>query len=88
MTLPDGRPAHFAVQTDAAESDLTLLDPQQQQDLAQQLNAVLLTSAEDWLEADRRQRHGQEIWPWVLAGLLLLMCLEVVLQQHFAGVTA
>ncbi|MFN9039288.1 MAG: BatA domain-containing protein [Planctomyces sp.] len=88
MTLPDGRPAHFAVQTDAAESDLTLLDPQQQQDRAQQLNAVLLTSAEDWLEADRRQRHGQEIWPWVLAGLLLLMCLEVVLQQRFAGVTA
>ncbi|MFM7864085.1 MAG: hypothetical protein ACKPHU_07715, partial [Planctomycetaceae bacterium] len=27
MTLPDGRPAHFAVQTEAAESDLLLLDP-------------------------------------------------------------
>jgi hypothetical protein len=43
---------------------------------------------QDYLEADRRQRHGAEIWPWVLAGLLLLMCLEVVLQQRFAGVTA
>jgi hypothetical protein len=88
MTLPDGRPAHFAVQTDATESDLTLLDPLQQQNIAQQLNAQLLTSVQDYLEADRRQRHGAEIWPWVLAGLLLLMCLEVVLQQRFAGVTA
>lgn len=88
MTLPDGRPAHFAVQTDAAESDLLLLDPLQQQNIAEQLNADLLTSVQDYLEADRRQRHGTEIWPWVLAGLLLLMCLEVVLQQRFAGVTA
>lgn len=88
MTLPDGRPAHFAVQTDAKESDLTLADSMQQQQLAQQLNAVLLTSVQDYLEADRRQRHGTEIWPWVLGGLLLLMCLEVVLQQRFAGVTS
>jgi len=76
------------VQTEATESDLTLLDPLQQQNIAQQLNAQLLTSVQDYLEADRRQRHGAEIWPWVLAGLLLLMCLEVVLQQRFAGVTA
>ena len=87
MTLPDGRPAHFAVQTSSTESDLTLLDPLQQQSLADQLGGRLLTSVQDYLEADRKQRHGEEIWPWVLAGLLFLMCLEVVLQQRFAGVT-
>ena len=87
MTLPDGRPAHFAVQADSAESDLQLLDPQQLQSTAGQLGAQLVTSVQDYLKADRRQRHGEEIWPWVLAGLLLLMSLEVLLQQRFAGVT-
>ncbi len=86
MTLPDGRPAHFAVATSSAESDLTLLDSQQQQSIAQQLGAQLLTSVQAYIDADRKQRHGEEIWPWVLSGLLLLMCLEVVLQQRFAGV--
>ncbi|MEY2725787.1 MAG: hypothetical protein RLZZ458_1654, partial [Planctomycetota bacterium] len=86
MTLPDGRPAHFAVATSSAESDLTLLDSQQQQSIAQQLGAQLLTSIQAYIDADRKQRHGEEIWPWVLSGLLLLMCLEVVLQQRFAGV--
>ena len=86
MTLPDGRPAHFAVATSSTESDLTLLDPPQQQAMAQQLGAQLVTSAQSYLEADRKQRHGEEIWPWVLGGLLFLMCLEVVLQQRFAGV--
>ena len=86
MTLPDGRPAHFAVATSSTESDLTLLDPTQQQAMAQQLGAQLVTSVQSYLEADRKQRHGEEIWPWVLGGLLFLMCLEVVLQQRFTGV--
>lgn len=86
MTLPDGRPAHFAVTTSSFESDLTLLDPAQLQATAQQLGAKLVTSVQAYLDADRRQRHGEEIWPWVLCGLLLLMCLEVALQQRFAGV--
>ncbi|MFM7057678.1 MAG: VWA domain-containing protein [Planctomycetota bacterium] len=86
MTLPDGRPRHFAVQTASTESDLTQLAIGQQEAAVKQLGGRLLTSVQEYLEADRRLRHGQEIWPVVLTGLLSLMALEVLLQQRFAGV--
>ncbi len=86
VTLPDGRPQHFAVQTDSAESDLTQLDATRQQQTIEQLGGRLLKSMQEHLESDRRRRYGQEIWPLLLAGLLGLMTLEVILQQRFAGV--
>lgn len=86
VTLPDGRPQHFAVQTDSAESDLTQLDATRQRQAVEQLGGQLLTSLQEHLESDRRRRHGQEIWPLLLAALLGLMALEVILQQRFAGV--
>jgi hypothetical protein len=86
VSLPDGRPQHFAVQTDSAESDLTQLDATRQRQAVEQLGGQLLTSLQEHLESDRRRRHGQEIWPLLLAALLGLMALEVILQQRFAGV--
>ena len=88
MTLPDGEDAHFVSGTDPAESALRLMDQQSCELLADRLQATLLRSGEEWRERDQLRRFGREIWKYLLAGLLVLLLLEMILQQRFAGVRA
>ena len=86
MTGPDGQPVHFVASTSRQESDLTTMEEVRLSGLAEELNAQLVKSSDDYLEQDRLRRNGREIWKYVLAALLLFMFLELVLQQRFSRV--
>lgn len=88
MTLPDGEDAHFISGTDPAESALRLMDQQNCELLADRLQATLLRSGQEWRDRDQLRRFGREIWKYLLVGLLVLLLLELILQQRFAGVRA
>ncbi|MEQ9407956.1 MAG: VWA domain-containing protein [Fuerstiella sp.] len=77
---------HFVAETSREESDLTMMEPSALASLAEDLAARVAESPTAYLDQDRLRRHGREIWPFVLAGLLGLMFLELVLQQNFARV--
>jgi hypothetical protein len=86
MTLPAGDVEHFVAGTSRQESDLQLLSQTQCRELAAGLSATLVPTARQYLDQDAVRRYGQEIWKYFLAGLLVLLLLEMVLQQRFAGV--
>jgi len=88
MSLPESETIHFVATTSRDESDLRIYDQQQLTDTAQQLGATLVEDSTEYLKQDRLRRHGREIWKYVLAGLLVLMFCELVLQQRFARVPA
>ena len=86
MTLPAGDVEFFVAGTSRQESDLQLLSQTQCRELAAGLSATLMSTARQYIEQDTVRRYGQEIWKYFLAGLLVLLLLEMVLQQRFAGV--
>ncbi len=86
MSLPNGQNLHFVAEASRAESAPALLDPTERDELADQLGATVVDSADAYLEQDQLRRHGREIWQYVLMGFLAFMFLEVVLQQRFARV--
>ena len=86
LETPDNETIHFVVNTSSKESDLSLLDDAEFSELALQMQAQPVSSAEQYLQLDIRRRFGREIWKWLLAGLLALVFVEVVLQQRFGMV--
>lgn len=86
MTLPDGSSAHVVSATSVSESALRLMDEPECEQLADELQATLVSSEQEWLARDQLRRYGREIWQYLLIGLLGLLLLEMILQQRFAGV--
>jgi len=86
LETPDNDTIHFVVNTSTAESDLRLLGDGEFDQLAHQMQAEAVTSAEGFFDLDRQRRFGREIWKLVLAGVLIFMFLEMFLQQRFARV--
>ena len=86
LTRPNAETIHFVAQTPRNESDLTRLTPEEIAAVAEELDADVVESAEEFLELEHKRRHGREIWRFLLLVLLALMFTELFLQQRFARV--
>lgn len=86
MSTPAESVIHFAAEASRDESDLTILNADQLNRLADDMGASIISSAQSYLEQDRLRRHGREIWQFALAAVLCFLFLELVLQQRFAQV--
>jgi aerotolerance regulator-like protein/VWA domain-containing protein/CARDB protein len=84
LDMPDGKPIHFVVDSTRAESDLTLLNEKEFNDLAQEMNAQPVESSSEYLQITEKRRSGQPLWQFVLAATLCMVLLEILLQQWFA----
>jgi hypothetical protein len=86
LQSPSTPPMHYAVIAPRDESDLTRLDQQQLDALADSLDATLLRSTDEFIEQDSQRRYGREIWKPLYAVMLCLVVAEVLLQQFFSGI--
>ena len=86
VNTPSTETIHFVAETSREESNLGTMEASLLVSLASDMGATLIKTPAEYLEQDRLRRHGQEIWKFVLAALLVLMLLELVLQQRFARV--
>jgi len=84
LELPGEELIHYVVNTPGVESDLSLLSSEEYTQVAQEMGAEAVDTAEDYLERNRQRRFGREIWPMILAGVLALLFLELLLEQWFA----
>ncbi|QDV69711.1 hypothetical protein Poly24_34280 [Rosistilla carotiformis] len=86
LTQPDAAPRHFAVETDRSESNLTSIDDERLQELADALGAEVVADGDAYVALDASRRHGREVWRWALLGLLGLLFVELFFQQRFSRV--
>lgn len=86
LTTPDAKAIHFVAQAPRSESDLRQLTLEEIADVARDLDADVVRSSQEFLELERKRRHGREIWRLLLLGVLALMFAELFLQQRFARV--
>ena len=84
MTGPDKNPIHFVVNTSRVESNLQQLEPDEREQLAQELKADLVGSVEDYRALDHTRRFGQEIWKPLFILVLILLFGELLLQRRMA----
>lgn len=86
MSTGSTQTLHFVAETSRDESNLIVLDEPGLTSLSKSLASTLIKSSAEYIAQDKLRRHGQEIWRYFLAALLIFMFLELVLQQRFARV--
>ncbi len=79
-----GRTRLFAINLDAAESEVTPLPAEGVRRLAERHQAAFVESLDAWRKLDRTRRFGSEFWQPLLLALLALLFFEVLLQQRIA----
>ncbi len=84
MTDPDGRIAFHVVTLSRTESDLQVLSDQAMATLAEELDAPVVTSWQEYQTLDRKRRLGTGIWRPLLWILLAFLFLEVIFEQWMA----
>ncbi len=72
---------HFAVNLDRGESELATLNDQEVRELAEEMDAALVTSFEEYKALDRQRRFGTELWKPLLIALIAFLFLELLYQQ-------
>lgn len=86
LTDPDGKAIHYVAQAPRGESDLRRLTAEEIGAIAEELDADVVESAQEFLDLEHERRHGREIWRLLLLALVGLMVTELFLQQRFARV--
>jgi len=81
LELPGGETVHFVVATPPAESKTGLVDEQELQSIAKQLDATIVRTWDQYSENEKNRRFGREIWKPVLGFLLGLCFVELFLLQ-------
>jgi hypothetical protein len=82
LELPGGDVIHFVVRTPAVESNPARLGAEALQALAKDMNATVVTTAEEYEHLDQRRRFGREIWVPILWVVLSLLFVELLLIRY------
>ena len=83
LQTPDNELIHYVVNTARNESDLERLSDREIQEMAQEMDAALVTNFEEYKETDQTRRFGQEIWVLLLWVVLIAAFGELFLIQYF-----
>jgi hypothetical protein len=84
LDAPGGAKIHFVVNTDRKESELAQLPPAELQGIAKAMDARIVRSWSEYRQLDQERRFGQEVWPFLLLAVLVLVFVEMLLEQLFA----
>ena len=84
MAGPNNEIVHFVVNTGRAESDLEQLTEAERSEVAEGMEANLISSLQEYRELDQSRRYGQEIWKPILWLLLFILFFELWLEGRMA----
>ena len=84
VTDAERKQQFFAVNLDRGESDIEVLGEKEVALLAEEMEANLVKSYEEYTELDKERRFGVEIWKPILYALLALLFGELLFQQWIA----
>ncbi len=74
-------PPTITVAASARESDLRMLNEPEIRSIAQQLGANVVSTADDFVDAQETRRSGQELWQALLVTVLLVIFAELFLAK-------
>ncbi len=83
LETPAGEVLHYVVKTSRKESDLSLLDEEEFEELADEMGATPVTSGEEYRRLDEQRRFGREIWHILIWFVVALVFLELYMQYRF-----
>ncbi|MFM7927385.1 MAG: hypothetical protein ACKO9Q_06685, partial [Pirellula sp.] len=66
----------------------SVLAPEELESLAKSASASVHSDANRWLEKERSNSSGKELWTWFWLGLLAMFLAEIFLQQSLSPRTA
>jgi hypothetical protein len=80
----------FAMTTQDRKQELVrdLMEIEEQEKLAQSASASMHQDADHWLEQERTNSNGKELWTWFWLGLLAMFLAEMFLQQSLSPRTS
>ena len=84
MAGPNNETVHFVVNTGRAESDLEQRTEAERNEVAEGMEANLISSLQEYRELDQSRRYGQEIWKPILWLLLIILFFELWLEGRMA----
>ncbi len=84
LETPAGEVIHYVVNTPVEESNIELLDRDELQELASEMNATVVTTYEEYRDLEKKRRYGQEIWVLLLWLAVIAIFGELFLTQFFS----
>jgi hypothetical protein len=82
LRTAEGQTAYYVVQPDPRESDLTPCSATDREKVAKLVPAVYEQDAESLSATPTPMAHNQELWWWLLFGVIAFLCAEVWLTRR------
>ena len=83
LTMPSGEIIHFVVNIDEKESNTDLLSGDKIKKIAEEFDAKIIKSAQEYKDLNKKRRFGREVWKALLLLVLIIMFTELILLQYF-----
>jgi hypothetical protein len=77
----DGAVEHYVVNTERGESDLAQLEPSEVDQLAEDFDAQVVNSLDEYKSHTRDKQNAMDVWKWFLWSVLIFCFGELILQQ-------
>ncbi len=81
LRRPGGMVEHYVVNTERGESDLAQLEPSEVDQLANDFDAQVVGSLDEYKGRTRNEQNAMDVWKWFLWSVLIFCFGELILQQ-------